>query len=200
MDLIATGIVSITKSVGVKRIVSPCNDQLGKETKRIGVVTSDDRDLSREAKTHRTISYYVSHWVGRVPFHGLRFFFLIWRILFPSFFMFRFPITSNPINRLLFLGSYHEEKEASQWNADEFLAPSTGRCWARVRRIDLVIKYHHVSFRFCLFFLDLPSPIQLFLVFRLMMSKNTSKVFTRIHYTYTSKRLFRLATFHQVQR
>jgi hypothetical protein len=45
MALIANGIVSIAKSVGVKRIVSPCNDQLGKETKRIGVVTSDDRDF-----------------------------------------------------------------------------------------------------------------------------------------------------------
>ena len=48
MALIANGIVSITKSVGVKRIVSPCNDQLGEETKRIGVVTSDDRDFRRK--------------------------------------------------------------------------------------------------------------------------------------------------------
>jgi hypothetical protein len=48
MALIADGIVSITKSVGVKRIVSPYNDQLGKETKRIDVVTIGDRDYSRK--------------------------------------------------------------------------------------------------------------------------------------------------------
>jgi len=107
MALIANGIVPITKSVGVKRIVSPCNDQLGKETKRIGVVTRS----WLEAKSHQTVSHYVSRWVGRVHFQGPRIFlFLIWRILFPLFFMFRFPTTSNPINRLNSWGPITKKK------------------------------------------------------------------------------------------
>ena len=130
----------------------------------------DDRDYSRKPIERFRITS-AAGWTSS-PFHGSRFFFLIWLILFFLLFDISFsPITSNPINRLLFPRTYHritKKKEASQWNADEFLAPSTGRCWARVRRIDLVIKYHHVSFRCCLFsWSSILLYIQLLLVFRL---------------------------------